>query len=69
MDKNEILKLSPSERILLAQEIWDSIPEKSIGITDPIKKELDRRLESHRKKDMLYFTPDEIRNKLAEDNE
>lgn len=65
MDIKEILKMSASRRILLAQEIWDSVPENSIELTDSIKKELDNRLESHESKVMKYYTMDEIKNKLA----
>ena len=65
MDIKEILKMSASRRILLAQEIWDSVPENSIELTDSIKKELDNRLESHESKVMKYYTMEEIKNKLA----
>lgn len=45
----DILQLSVSERIQLAEDIWDSIaanPE-SITLTDAERQELDRRLESY----------------------
>ena len=39
-------KLSVAERIQLAEELWDSIPESAdISLTDAQKAELDRRLE------------------------
>jgi putative addiction module component (TIGR02574 family) len=44
----DILQLSVSERIQLAEDIWDSIaanPE-SLPLTDAERQELDRRLES-----------------------
>ena len=44
----EIKKMSQSKRILLAQEIWDSINGDAIELTDAIKKELDSRLERHK---------------------
>lgn len=69
MKKDEILKMSPARRILLAQEIWDSVPESSLEISDPMKEELDRRLESHERNEMVYYTPNEIRRTLAEDKE
>ena len=43
----DFTQLSVSERILLAQDLWDSVsavPEK-IELTDEQKKELDRRLD------------------------
>lgn len=45
----EILKLSVSERVQLAEEIWDSIaadPE-SLPVTDAQKRVLDIRLKAH----------------------
>jgi len=43
-------KLSISERILLVEEIWDTIAEENeaFELTEPQKRELDRRLESAR---------------------
>ena len=39
-------KLSITERIELAEELWDSIPESDlIPLTDAQRAELDRRLE------------------------
>jgi putative addiction module component (TIGR02574 family) len=43
---DEILRMSAAERILLVQDMWDSIaaaPE-GIGLTDAERAELDRRL-------------------------
>lgn len=43
---SEILKLNVSERIQLAEDIWDSIAAESgdLSITDTQRDELDRRL-------------------------
>ena len=51
MGKADILRLSVSERIQLAQDIWDSIAEvpDSIPLTDEQKAELDRRLDAYHK--------------------
>ena len=39
-------KLSVAERIQLAEDLWDSIPESTdVPLTDAQKTELDRRLE------------------------
>ena len=39
-------KLSVAERIQLAEELWDSIPESAdISLTDAQRAEIDRRLE------------------------
>lgn len=39
----DLLKLSPSERLLLVQDLWDSIEAEDIALTDWQKDELDRR--------------------------
>lgn len=66
MDIQEIKKMSQSKRILLAQEIWDSIEGDSIELTDAIKKELDSRLERHKAGKTKYYTLDEVKSMLAE---
>jgi putative addiction module component (TIGR02574 family) len=38
-----LLKLSPSERLLLVQDLWDSLEADDIPLTDWQKEELDRR--------------------------
>ena len=46
-----VLELSVSERILLVEDIWDSIaavPE-AVPLTDAQKEELDRRLDAYHK--------------------
>jgi putative addiction module component (TIGR02574 family) len=43
---SELLELSPAERILLVEDLWDSIaatPE-SVPVTDAQRRELDARL-------------------------
>lgn len=44
----EINRLSVAERIVLAERIWDSIPEEcdEFAISSSDKQELDRRLDS-----------------------
>jgi len=66
MDIQEIKKMGQSKRILLAQEIWDSIDGDSIELTDAIKKELDSRLERHKEGGTKYYTLAEVKSMLAE---
>ena len=40
----EILKLSPSERIRLAGDIWDSLGPEDVPVTKAQEEELDRRM-------------------------
>jgi putative addiction module component (TIGR02574 family) len=49
MSIQEIQSLSNAEKILLVEQIWDSIDKDDIQLTAAQKKELDRRLEQHAK--------------------
>ncbi len=51
MTEKEILDLSVSERIQLAQDIWDSVAQvpDSLALTDDEKAEIDRRLDLYHK--------------------
>ena len=47
--RTDILSLSIAERILLVEDIWDSIAElpDEVSLTDQQKEELDRRLDAY----------------------
>ncbi|MEO0902759.1 MAG: addiction module protein, partial [Bacteroidota bacterium] len=64
MNIQEIKKLSVAKKIVLAQDIWESIDD-SIELTDEIKAELDSRIERHQKGEGKYFTLEEAKEKWA----
>lgn len=47
----DVLDLSAAERILLAQDLWDSVAEEpeAWSLSESQRAELDRRLEAYRK--------------------
>ena len=47
--KSDILNMSVPERILLVEDIWDSVAEipDIVPLTEDQKKELDRRLDAY----------------------
>ncbi len=47
--KADVLSLSISERIQLAEDIWDTVVEfpEEVDLTDEQKAELDRRLDAY----------------------
>ncbi|MFZ5763434.1 MAG: addiction module protein [Thermodesulfobacteriota bacterium] len=49
VSKADILKLSVAERILLVEDIWDSIAElpEELALSEAQQQELDRRLEAY----------------------
>jgi putative addiction module component (TIGR02574 family) len=62
----EILKLSVSERVQLAEDIWDSIvasPE-SLPVTDVQQRELDLRRDAHAKDPASAKPWEDVRAKL-----
>lgn len=64
--KNQIKKLSVSERILLAEEIWNSIAEENgtFKLTISQKEELDRRIDSLQDPKINLRNWAEIRNEF-----
>ena len=64
--KKDVLELSVAERILLVEEIWDSIatrPEE-VPVTDAQRRELNRRLRAYRESPDATLTWDEVRESL-----
>ncbi len=59
-----ILKLSTAERLLLLEEVWNSIPSNEITIKDSHKKELDKRLARMKRGETKFFTWDEVKKNL-----
>jgi putative addiction module component (TIGR02574 family) len=62
----EAKKLSIPDRILLVEEIWDTIAEENqaFELTDAQKRELDRRLDSARTNRGQGRTWDEIKSEF-----
>ena len=64
--KNEILKMPTDKKILLANDIWDSISNKQeLELSDDIKAELDNRIERHESGEAKYYTLEEIRERIS----
>lgn len=63
---SEIKKLSVSERILIVQEIWDSIAaeQKSLEVTEAQRDELDRRIAAHEASPNEGRSWEEIKHRL-----
>jgi putative addiction module component (TIGR02574 family) len=45
LDKSEIGRLSPHERLALIAELWDSLEDHDVPLSQAQKAELDRRLD------------------------
>ena len=66
MDIKEINKLSRTKRILLVQDIWDSLEDKEdLELSEEVKAELDRRIEHHESGKATYYSMEESRARNA----
>ena len=65
--KVDISELSISERIQLAEDLWDSIltTPNAIPLSETQKQELERRLELHRQNPNRGSTWEEVRQRLG----
>jgi putative addiction module component (TIGR02574 family) len=65
---NELLKLSVPERILLVEDIWDSIASvpDAVPLTDEQHDELDRRLEAYHANPDLGSPWDEVKSRIKQ---
>jgi putative addiction module component (TIGR02574 family) len=65
--KIEIAQLSISERIQLAEDLWDSILDRQDEVQlDPVQQqELDRRLDRHRQDPTAGSTWETVRQRLG----
>lgn len=63
----ELLKLTPAERIQLAEDLWDSIaanPESLPPLTDEQRTEIERRLAEHRHDPNSAVSLEQVRTRL-----
>lgn len=63
---NELMQLSPAERIELAMDLWDSIPAggDAFQLTAEQKAELDRRIAEHESDPSTAISYEEVREWL-----
>ncbi|MDH5193784.1 MAG: addiction module protein [Nitrospira sp.] len=63
----ELLKLSPAERIQLAEDLWDSVathPEHLPALSDDQRKEIERRLAEHSRNPDSALSWEDVRARL-----
>lgn len=66
MSIQDIQGLSNAEKILLVEQIWDSIDKTDIPLSAAQKKELDRRLAQHAKGETKFSSWDEVKKRLLD---
>lgn len=62
----DILNLSVSERILMVEAIWNSIPEneETLGLSDETKQLLDDRLATHEDNPIEGSSWEEVKSRI-----
>jgi putative addiction module component (TIGR02574 family) len=66
---DEILKLSPAERILLVEKVWDSLKPNDIDVPTSHMAETRRRLEAIRRGEVSLSDWEEVRKRIRRDPE
>jgi putative addiction module component (TIGR02574 family) len=64
MEIKNLSKYGTAEKIVLAEQLWDSISKNELEISSDLKKELDNRLLNFEKGKTELFTWDEIKMHL-----
>lgn len=63
----ELLKLSPAERIQLAEDLWDSVaarPELLPALSDDQRQEIERRVAEHARDPSSAVSWEDVRTRL-----
>ena len=66
MKIKDLKKYSNAEKIVLAEQLWDSVSKKEIELSDEIKNELDYRLHIMEEGKTEYYSWNEVKNHLKE---
>lgn len=64
MEIKNLNKISTAEKIVLAEQLWDSVSKKEIEVSTEIKSELDFRLQKVEEGKTEYFTWEEVKKHL-----
>jgi putative addiction module component (TIGR02574 family) len=64
MEIKNLSKYSNAEKIVLAEQLWDSVSKKEVELSDELKKELDIRLQNFEEGKSELYTWDEVKTHL-----
>ena len=64
MEIKNLSNYSDAEKIVLAEQLWDSISKKELEISDDLKRELDIRLQNFEEGKSVLYTWDEVKAHL-----
>ena len=60
----EIDTYSDAEKIILAEQLWDSVSKENLTLSEEVKTELDSRLKNLEDKKMKLFSWNEVKEHL-----
>lgn len=64
MEIKNLTKYSDAEKIVLAEQLWDSVSKNEIEISDELKAELDIRLQNLEEGKTQLYTWEEVKSHL-----
>jgi putative addiction module component (TIGR02574 family) len=60
-----LFKYSDAEKIVLAEQLWDSVSKKDLEISDDVKNELDIRIKNLEEGKTELYNWDEVKSHLS----
>lgn len=64
MEIKNLNKISNAEKIVLAEQLWDSVSKKELSFSDEVKSELDFRLQKVEEGKAEYYTWEQVKKHL-----
>lgn len=64
MEIKDLNKISTAEKIVLVEQLWDSVSKKDIVVSSEIKSELDFRLQKVKEGKAEYFTWQDVKKHI-----
>lgn len=64
MEIKNLSKYSNAEKIVLAEQLWDSVSKSDLEISEDVKRELDIRIKNLEEGKTELYTWEEVKNHL-----
>jgi putative addiction module component (TIGR02574 family) len=64
MKIKDLDKYTNAEKILLAEELWESVSKEKLELSDAMKQELDRRISLVEEDKTEFYTWEDVKNAL-----
>ena len=64
MKIKDLDKYTNAEKILLAEELWESVSKEKLELPDAVKQELDRRISLVEEDKTDFYTWEDVKNKF-----